>query len=259
MKYLSVAEARAMKGLRLALTVQTPGPWGLAARALFDIRKVDYVPVRQDVGAPNEELLEWTGRRNAPVAVYNDEPAVDGWLEILNLAERLGRGPSLMPDSPLDRALAIGFSAEICGHNGFGWARRLNMQPPGNPAPPDPDSPQAQMMRAYGMRPGAAEEADGRIAGILRGLAAQLQRQREAGSDFLVGDRLSGCDVHWACFSILVEPLAVEDCFASEQMLQMFSAKSEAVAAALDPILIEHRNRIWREHIGLPVDYLPDE
>jgi glutathione S-transferase len=257
MKYLSVAEARDMSGLRLALTVQTPGPWGLAARALFDIRKVPYVPVRQDVGAPNEELVAWTGRRNAPVAVYDEEPAVDGWLEILNLAERLGSGPSLMPDDPLDRALAIGFSAEICGHNGFGWARRLNMQPPGAPKP-DPASPQGQMMRAYGLRDGAVEESEARIVGILNGLAAQLHRQREKGSPFLVGEMLSGCDVHWACFSILVEPLAPEDCPAAEMMLAMFSAKSPAVADALDPILIEHRDRIWKEHIGLPVDYLPD-
>lgn len=260
MKYLSVAEARAMSGLRLALTVQTPGPWGLAARALFDIRKVTYVPVRQDVGASNEELLAWTGRRNAPVAVYNDEAAVDGWLEILNLAERLGSGPSLMPDDPLDRALAIGLSAEICGHNGFGWARRLSMQPPGAPAaPPDPASPQAQMMRSYGMRDGVVEQSDARVAGILKALSAQLQRQRAAGSRYLVGDRLSGCDVHWACFSILVEPLRVEDCFAADQMLAMFSAKSQAVATALDPVLIEHRDHVWRERIGLPVDYLPDQ
>lgn len=257
MKYLSVAEARAMSGLRLALTVQTPGPWGLAARALFDIRKVPYVPVRQDVGAPNEDLVEWTGRRNAPVAVYNDEPAVDGWLEILNLAERLGSGPSLFPDDPVDRALAVGFSAEICGHNGFGWARRLNMQPPGAPEP-DPDSPQGQMMRAYGMREGAAAEAGPRIAGIVRGFAAQLHRQKQAGSPYLVGDRLSGCDVHWAAFSILLEPLPVEDCFAAEQMLEMFSSKTPEVAEAFDPILIEHRDHVWREHIGLPVEYLPD-
>jgi glutathione S-transferase len=257
MKYLSVAEAREMGGLRLALTVQTPGPWGLAARALFDVRNVPDVPVRQDVGAPNEELLAWTGRRNAPVAIYDDEPAVDGWLEILNLAERLGSGPSLFPDDPVDRALAVGFSAEICGHNGFGWARRLNMQPPGAPKP-DPSSPQAMMMRAYGLREGAAEESEARIAGILTGLSKQLHQQRDAGSRYLVGDRLSGCDIHWACFSILLEPLPPSDCFASEQMLALFASKSGAVAAACDPILFEHRDHIWKEHIGLPVDYLPD-
>ncbi|MDG2002280.1 MAG: hypothetical protein P8J20_03020 [Novosphingobium sp.] len=256
MKYLSVAEARPMSGLRLALTVQTPGPWGLAARALFDIRKVAYVPVRQDVGAPNEELVDWTGRRNAPVAVCDAEPAVDGWLEILNLAERLGSGASLFPDDPVERALAVGLSAEICGHEGFGWARRLSMQPPGAP-PPDPESPQSKMMRAYGLRQGVVAESDARVASILKAFSAQLRRQRTAGSDYLVGDRLSCCDVHWACFSILAEPLPVEECIAAEQMMAMFSGKSKAVAAALDPILIEHRDRIWRDHIGLPVDYLP--
>jgi glutathione S-transferase len=114
------------------------------------------------------------------------------------------------------------------------------------------------MMRAYGMREGAVAESDTRIVGILNAFSAQLHRQREAASAYLVGDRLSGCDVHWACFSILLEPLPVEDCFAADQMLALFASKSEAVAAALDPILIEHRDHIWREHIGLPVDYLPD-
>src|SRR5688572_14096268 len=114
MEYVSVAEARGMKGLRLALSAGVPGPWTIAARALFDVRKVPYVPVRQVIMAPNEDLVAWTGRRNAPVAVYDDEPAVDGWLEILVLAERLGRGPSLFPDDPVERALSVGFSAEIC-------------------------------------------------------------------------------------------------------------------------------------------------
>ena len=68
---------------------------------MFDVRKVPYVPVLQVVMDDNAELVEWTGRRNAPVAVYNDEPAEDGWLEITYMAERYGSGPSLFPE-PLD-------------------------------------------------------------------------------------------------------------------------------------------------------------
>jgi hypothetical protein len=257
MQYKSVAEARSLPGLRLALSVQTPGPWGIAARALFSVRNVPFVPVRQDVMMPNDELVEWTGRRNAPVAVYDNEPAVDGWLEIMNLAERLGSGPSLFPDDPLDRALAVGFSAEICGQNGFGWARRLQMQPSGDQAP-DTDAPRAQMMRAYGGGVHTHAEAEARIIGILRGLAKQLHLQQQAGSAYLLGDRLSGCDVHWACFSILVEPLALEECGMAEELHAMFAVKSGSIRDALDQILIEHRDRIWRDHIGLPLDYLPE-
>lgn len=261
-KYLSVAEARPMNGLRLALTVQTPGPWGISARALFDLRRVPFVPVRQDVMAPNEELVAWTGRRNAPVAIYNDEPAVDGWLEIMNMAERLGSGPSLYPDDPVDRALAVGFSAEICGQGGFGWARRLAMQPPGEVEAEDDtadkDAISAQIKGQYGMRPGVLSESEQRVIGILNGLSAQLHRQRKAGSPYLVGDRLSACDVHWACFSMLIAPLAREDCPMEDYLHTIFATMSEPTRAALDPILIEHRDLVWRDHIGLPLDYLPD-
>lgn len=259
MKYLSVAEARGMSGLRLALTCQTPGPWGLAARALLTLRNVPYIPVRQDVGAPNEELLAWTGRRNAPVAVYNDEPPVDGWLEILNLAERLGSGPSLLPDDPVERALAIGFSAEICGHGGFGWARRLTMQPAPASAPaPEKGSPQDAMMRHYGLGQEDRARSEARVIGIVNGLAEQLRRQRDTGSAYLVGTRLSACDVYWACFSNLVEPLAPEDCPGNERLRALFADRPQALTDLLDPLLIAHRDMVWRDHIGLPIDYLPE-
>jgi glutathione S-transferase len=250
--YLSVAEARKMGGLRLALSVGSPGPWGISARALFALRNVPYIPVHQVIGGANEDLVAWTGRRNAPVAVFEDEPAVDNWLDILMLAERLGRGPSLLPDDPIDRALSLGFSAEICGQGGFGWARRVTLM---GPPPAGDAAPPSVMHQHYGVRPDAMRDAPERVIGILNGLSRQLKRQRAAGSDYLVGDRLGACDVHWACFSILVQPLPQEACPLAEGMRAVFEAKTDAVRAALDPILIAHRDRIWERHIGLPLDY----
>lgn len=253
MDYISVAEARDMRGLRLALGVGTPGPWSLSARALFDIRQVPFVPVHQELGGANEDLVAWTGRRNAPVAVYDDEPAVDGWLEIAVLAERLGSGPSLFPDDPLDRALAAGFSAEICGQGGFGWSRRLSMA--GSAPPADPASPQGVITRQYGMRPAEVSAAPARVIGILHGLSTQLHRQRAAGSAYIVGDRLSACDVHWACFSLLIQRLALEHCAMPAHLQDLFATMPPQMRAAIDPILIEHRDHIWERHIGLPLDY----
>lgn len=253
MDYISAADARAMPGLRLVLGVGTPGPWSIAARALFDIRKVPFVPVGQELGGANEDLVAWTGRRNAPVAVYEDEPAVDGWLEIMVLAERLGSGPSLFPDDPVERALAVGFSAEICGQGGFGWSRRASMA--GGGPPPQPGSTMSVIARQYGMTAEAISAAPARVIGILNGLSAQLHRQRLAGSDYLVGGRLSACDVHWACFSLLVQRLAPEHCAMPPHMADLFASMPPEMRAAIDPILIEHRDRIWQRHIGLPLDY----
>lgn len=258
MKYVSVAEARKLPGLRLALSAGTPGPWSISARAMFDIRNVPYVPVLQVVMDPNAELVEWTGRRNAPVAVYNDEPAKDGWLEITHMAERLGSGPSLFPVDPLDRALAVGLSAELCGHAGFGWARRLTMTKGSDSAEIDEakidQSGRDSMMRQYGARPGAADGAEERCIGVLEAFSAQLHRQRDAGSPFLIGDRLSHVDVHWACFSQLVGPLPQDECVMPERMRAIYSLVSDRLAVAVDPILIEHRNRIFHTYIELPLE-----
>src|SRR5579862_2208519 len=113
MNYLPVAEARTLKGLRLVLTPHMPGPWGEAAKAVLSARQVKYVPVEQFAMQKNEELFAWTAMRNAPIAIFDEEPPQSTWHEILLLAERLGSGPSLVPEDPVERALALGFSTEI--------------------------------------------------------------------------------------------------------------------------------------------------
>jgi glutathione S-transferase len=257
MHYQSVAEARGLTGLRLVLSAGVPGPWGIAAKAIFAARNVPYVAVRQEIMQANEELVAWTGRRNAPIAVYNDEPGLDNWLDIVMLAERLGSGPSLLPDDPVDEALALGFSAQICGHGGYGWSRRLGMARPDTaPLPEDMQAKRATMMSAYGAGAGdMVAAAPRRAIRILYGLARQLHSQREAGSDYLVGDRLSACDLHWAAFSQMVQPLTQEECPFAPGMRDMYDTMQPEVRAAGDPILIEHRDRIFARHIGLPMEF----
>ena len=127
MDYVEPAVARDMDGLRLALTAHAPAPYGLSARAILDHHGVTYVPVLQVGAGQNEDLVSWTGHRNAPVAVYNDEAPRAGWHEILNLAERLGSGPSLVPSDIDERMLMMGLSNELIGENGFIWNLRLAM------------------------------------------------------------------------------------------------------------------------------------
>jgi|TARA_B110000977_G_scaffold169401_1_gene219345 hypothetical protein len=45
MEYKTVEEAKNLNGLRLALTAGVPGPWSEAAKALFRIKGIDYIPV----------------------------------------------------------------------------------------------------------------------------------------------------------------------------------------------------------------------
>ena len=62
MEYVSIDEAKAAGGLRLVLTGGVPGPWSEAAKGVFRVRQVDYVPVFQEGGGANEALVAWTGR-----------------------------------------------------------------------------------------------------------------------------------------------------------------------------------------------------
>lgn len=252
MEYTSVAEARAMSGLRLALSAGTPGPWGEAAKAVFRLRNVPFVPVRQHIMEANEELVGWTGHRNAPVAIWEDEPGVAGWIEILMLAERLGSGPSLLPADELERMLALGISAETCSPGGFGWERRLSMMGSGKRMQTSgPDL----MSRAYGVREDAVGPATARVIAILEGLSRQLEKQRAAGSAYLVGQSLSAPDVYWACFSLLVGPLPPEQCPMSDDMRAIYSYITPEIEAAVDPALIAHRDMVWQRHIGLPMEF----
>ncbi len=249
MDYVTVAEARDLPGLRLVLSAHVPGPWGEAAKAVLKVRNVPYVPVEQVPLGANDELFAWTGLRNAPTAMYEDEPPQATWIEILLLAERLGSGPSLIPTDPIERALCFGFATEICGPDGFGWSRRLQLYATSTTKRPK------RMDDDYGGRADAIARAPIRMASIMRGLAAQLHRQRSAGSSYLVGERLSACDLHWACFAGHIAPLPHEACPMDATIRGRYSSSSPEIVAALDPILLEHRDLMFARHIGLPMDF----
>lgn len=257
MQYLSVAEARTMPGLRLVLTAYMPGPWGEAAKYILGARNVPFVPVEQLAMEPNDDLFAWTGMRNAPIAMYEDEPPQSTWLEILLLAERIGSGPSLIPEDPIDRALMMGFSTEICGQDGFAWSRRLELMGRAdvrNPAV-GRSYDMARMTRSYGVTPAAIARAPKRMIAVMQGLASRLHRQRNAGSDYLVGSQLSACDLHWAAFAGFVAPLPPELCPMPDFMRHNYTHLTQELADALDPILLEHRDRVYQRHIKLPMDF----
>lgn len=254
MDYLSVAEARGRSGLRLVLSAHVPGPWGESAKALFAARGVPYLPVAQTVFDSNDALRAWTGRRDAPVAMLDDEPPVSGWLDLVMLAERLGAGPSLLPAGSDERARAIGLSAEICAPYGFGWSRRLIMME-GLVGPGEVPPHMVEICRDYGYSAATAATARARVVDILGALAAQVRRQRDVGSDYLVGDALSPCDIHWACFSNMVAPLPPEDAPMPPAVYERYGTIDAEIAAALDSALIAHRDLIYRRHIGLPLDF----
>ena len=266
MKYFEVAEAKDMPGLRLVLTAYVPGPWGESAKKIFDYKKIPYIPVAQHAAKANEDLVAWTGIRNAPNAMYEDEAPRTGWYEILMLAERLAPERPLLPQRSEDRALVLGICAEICSEWGFGWARRAMMGTPyAGPVDPvraaglskpfwDPEDA-VRMRQAYSASVGGPAEAPARCADIIRMLAARLHRQKAEGSDYLVGYAPTACDIYWMVFSMALEPLPHEVNPMPDWMRMSYDMIGPVLEAAKDPILLAHRDMMYERHSKLPLEF----
>lgn len=257
MDYRSVAEARKEPGLRLVLSMGVPGPWGEAAKGIFALKGIPFVPVGQEPAVPNPELEAWTSCHNAPVAMYEDERPRSGWAEILFLAERLAPEPRLIPEDPQERALVFGLSHEICGEEGFGWARRLMLMH----TLVGPDMPEAArqtgeyMGRKYGLTPETGAAAPRRTAEILELLSARLREQRERGSRFFVGDAFTAVDLYWATFAALLDPLPHEVCPMPKWIRGTYLLTDPDVRKSADPILLEHRDFVYGDYLTLPLDF----
>ena len=251
MKYFSVAEARQMDGIKLALTAGVPGPWSESAKHIFRIKKIPFIPVAQLLAQPNEELQAWTGQRNAPVVMVEGMPPKSNWADILMLAERLAPEPALMPSSSAERIEAFGLCAEICAEGGFLWASRTLTLAAAKEGP----ARNELMQRAYGGTAAEIANAPARVADILGMLADRLKVQEKRGSPYLLGNKLLACDIYWACFSQSVAVLPPDMCPMPEPLRRIYENVPASTRAALDPILLRHRDFIYREHIGLPLDF----
>jgi glutathione S-transferase len=257
--YITPAEARNRNGLRLVLTGGVPGPWGEAAKSVFYARNVSYQAVLQIPGETDEDLEAWTGASNAPAAVYNDEAPCSRWEQILYLAERLGSGPSLVPDEVDLRVEMHGLAQEICGEQGFGWSCRLAMLEPvmqGDTSDPAVAST-AVLARKYGYREDAVGQAGPRVKGIMQMLARRLARQKAAGSDYLVGNALTAADIYWATFAALVKPLPDDFCPMPANLRAMYTNNPPPIADAVDalPELFVHRDLIYEKYLTLPMEF----
>jgi len=85
-------------------------------------------------------------------------------------------------------------------------------------------------------------------------LAARLKTQKENGSDYLVGKSVTAADFYWAAFSNFVAIQSLEDCPMNPDARPMFQNTPAEITAAIDPILIEHRDRVMRKHYKLPLE-----
>src|SRR5580698_1683365 len=173
LQYRSFEEIIDHPGLRIVMVQGMPSPWAQAAKTIFEIKGLEYVPAPWKPGEANENIVAWGGETSAPIVAWAKEKPINRWIDILYLAERLAPTPSLIPSDATQRALMIGLSHEICGEMGIGWNRRLQIFAPafasGSPPPNI-----SRMGGKYGYHESDAKAAGERIAGSLNALATQL-------------------------------------------------------------------------------------
>lgn len=88
---------------------------------------------------------------------------------------------------------------------------------------------------------------------ILETLSTRLKRQHQAGSRYLFGEALTALDIYFSTFIAYFSPLSEGHCPMLPAMRDVFSANSAAIDAALDPVLIQHRDFIYQTHLELPL------
>lgn len=264
--YVSIEEARAMSGLRVVLAAGSISPWSEALKQVLFLKRVPFAWVKPRMPGPDPELQAWTAQTSMPVAVWNDERPRSSWMEQLYLAERLGPQPALIPESIENRIMMFGLINEVAGESGLSWCKRLIMLH--HRITDESDAPVVHhrfkdregfvnyaryLGSKYGYDPAAVAKAPDRVADILARLNAQLQRQREDGSKYYLGNQLSALDVYSAGFSLTLRPSPPE----------WTPTMSPAQRASITPEplmdrfaeIIEHRNFIYNEHLKLPIEF----
>ena len=253
MKFVALEEARAATGLKLVVAASLPSPWSEAAKGVLHVHGIDALLVR--FSSTDKEVREWMGWHNVPVLLVPGEPLRTHWSEILAAAERLGaeRGNApLVPVEEDDRARLFGLAHELLGENGLVWSGRLLVIHRGLVTEGKEGFPLriAQYLAPkYGYAPGRVDAARARVLSLFDRFARLLEGRRYA-----LGGALTALDVYLAT---AIEPFAQiseERCPDTHPIVRhAFATASPDLSKAIPPVLVSHRDRIYAEHLELPV------
>jgi glutathione S-transferase len=246
--------ARAASGVRLVVVANIPSPWSEAAKGIFRLKNVPFVAVRLEAG--DKTVRQWTRSRNAPAAMYDDEPARTGWAEILELAERAApaSSPSLIPTSPADRVRMFGLAHEVMGEGGLLWSGRLlsihaGLTTNGERGFPPPVA--TYLGKRYGYTNDQA-----RLDAASRQIAETWSLLTEAlgARSYYFGDRVTALDIYSAAAVNIFSLLDEKSCPMWPMIRAGFESMREALPAAPDTI-VAHRDRMYERHLELPLTF----
>ncbi|MEO0881114.1 MAG: hypothetical protein AAFY34_00155 [Pseudomonadota bacterium] len=250
--YVSTEDAIASSGLRMVVVGNVPSPWGEAAKGVLHIKGIDWSAVRLAYDEPAQ--TDWAGSQSGPVAIYNDEAPRNGWADILLLAERLAPEPALIPADAESRALMFGYCHELLGEQGLAWSRRLQQVHIGLSGEGGFDTRVAHYLAGkYGHTAELGEAASARTIALLNMFSNRLKSQQAAGSEYYIGPTPTAADVYSAAVTALFAPLPEAQCAMNPTTRAAFESLDDATRAALDPVLLVHRDKMYERHLELPL------
>ena len=249
--YVPIEQARGMPVLRVAFTTGVPGPWGVAARAMLDLKGIDYVAVPQIPGGANEELKAWTGQSSAPVFMYEEDRIRSIWSEKIVLLDQLRADPPLIPRDEDQRIEMFGLCHEICGDDGLGWNLRLLMMSAQRKAQ---DSEFSSIQTKYSS-PVEDDHARRRVNAIVDGLGRRLEVQAKRGSRYFVGGTLSAVDIYWAAFSNVFHQMTADQCVMPDYYVALCAAVPSHLDKTPAPILFQHRDHVVNTYFRTPIAF----
>ncbi len=250
-EYIGVDQAIASHGLRMVVLDGVPSPWSEAAKGFFHLKRIPWVATR--LVYDSEALKVWAGQLSAPIVAFDGEPRRSGWEEILMLAERLAPLPALLPTNADARMRALELAAKFCGPDGLGWTRRLqNVHAGLKKIGGFNERIAAYLGQKYGYTPEVGTTAGARTRELLDAFGSTLRARRAAGKEYYL-DALSAVDVYSATFMALFKPLPESVCPMNPGVRAAFEWLDAETAAAIDPILFEHRDMMYARHLELPL------
>lgn len=255
LEFVDAATARDAQGLRLVVADGVASPWSLAARAILELKLLPALVVR---ALRRDDVVErWTGIRswNVPIALYEQELPRTGWAEILALAERLRPEAPLVPAAPEARALHHGLCHELMGEGGVLWNARLFAIDAGlaSEGANGFALPVAKYLGGrYGHEEGVGPAARAQLLEGLALVAGHLERSRAKGDRYVFGGLYTALDIYIATALHMLAPMPLEQC-PDHRARATFAWIHSQIADAIPKSLLEHRDFMYRAHLGLPI------
>lgn len=250
-EYIDIETAQSTPGLKMVVVKGVPSPWSESAKGILHVKGIPWKAIYH---LPNDPVLaEWTGHNNAPVLMDEGSRPRTGWAEILLFAEAEAPNVPLLPEDAKNRAELLGLAHEMLGQEGLAWSRRLQVVHLGMQMDGPAKLRASYIGEKYGYDPQRLEAVSRRIQTLLSLFSERLRSQKEQGSNYYHGDRLSVLDIYSAATMALFAPLPDTQCALHPATRAGFSYLDAQTKEALDPLLLEHRDMIYEQHLELPL------